>query len=90
MDDSGIWTMVIIISVVVLIVTFLTSVTAWHKKFVEKPLEKMEEKANEVLADKGHTNKETPYMETTNEDTTNNDTKVKNPEDINVKNPEGV
>lgn len=53
MDESGIWTMVIIISVVVLIVTFLTSVTAWHKKFVEKPLEKMEEKANKESENKG-------------------------------------
>jgi regulatory protein YycI of two-component signal transduction system YycFG len=52
MDDSGIWVLVIIFSVVILIVTFLTSVTVLHKKFVEKPLEKMEEKANEDLANK--------------------------------------
>lgn len=45
MDESGIWTMVIVISVVVLIITFLTSVTVLHKKFVEKPLEKMEDKS---------------------------------------------
>lgn len=82
MDDSGIWTMVIIISVLVLIVTFLTSVTAWHKKFVEKPIEKMEDKEKEDLANRDHTNKETQHMESTNEDTTNKDTKVKNPEGV--------
>ena len=47
MDDSGIWTMVIIMSVVVLIITFLTSVTVLHKKFVEKPIEKMEDEKKE-------------------------------------------
>lgn len=41
MDESGIWTLVIIMSVVILIITFLTSVTVLHKKFVEKPIEKM-------------------------------------------------
>ncbi len=44
MDESGIWTLVVIISIAVLIITFLTSVTVLHKKFVEKPLEKMEDK----------------------------------------------
>ncbi|MFA7361425.1 MAG: hypothetical protein WC139_10360 [Candidatus Kapaibacterium sp.] len=46
MDDSGIWTMVIILSVVILIITFLTSVTVLHKKFVEKPIENMEDEKN--------------------------------------------
>ena len=58
MDDSGIWAMVIIVSVVIMVVTFLTSVTVLHKKFVEKPIEKMEDKANEEMADKYHTNKD--------------------------------
>jgi regulatory protein YycI of two-component signal transduction system YycFG len=58
MDDSGIWALVIIFSVVILIVTFLTSVTVLHKKFVEKPLEKMEEKANEDLVNKDEINKD--------------------------------
>jgi len=53
MDDSGIWALVIIFSVVILIVTFLTSVTVLHKKFVEKPLEKIEEKANDEIDNKG-------------------------------------
>jgi septation ring formation regulator EzrA len=57
MDDSGIWTMVIIVSVVIIAVTFLTSVTVLHKKFVEKPIEKMEDKANKDLADKDTSNK---------------------------------
>jgi hypothetical protein len=57
MDDSGIWTMVIIVSVLILAVTFLTSVTALHKKFIEKPIEKMEDKANEDLSNKETLNK---------------------------------
>jgi septation ring formation regulator EzrA len=52
MDDSGIWAMVIIVSVVIVIITFLTSVTALHKKFVEKPIEKMEDKEKEDLANR--------------------------------------
>lgn len=72
MDESGIWTMVIVISIAVLIITFLTSVTAWHKKFVEKPLEKMEDKTNKDLVDRNEANK----------DTTNKDTNVKNPEGV--------
>jgi hypothetical protein len=77
MDDSGIWAMVIIVSVVIMVVTFLTSVTVLHKKFVEKPIEKMEDKEKEELAAKDTTNKETPHIDTTNKD-------------MNVKNPEGV
>lgn len=57
MDDSGIWAMVIIVSVVIMIVTFLTSVTVLHKKFVEKPLEKMEDEANKELANKNQKDK---------------------------------
>jgi hypothetical protein len=53
MDESGIWTLVIIFSVVIMAVTFLTSVTVLHKKFVEKPIEKMEEKANNETDNKG-------------------------------------
>lgn len=53
MDDSGIWVLVIIVSVVIMIVTFLTSVTVLHKKFVEKPIEKMEDKANNETGKKG-------------------------------------
>jgi len=49
MDDSGIWVLVIIVSVVIMAVTFLTSVTVLHKKFVEKPIEKMEDKTNEDI-----------------------------------------
>lgn len=52
MDDSGIWTMVIIMSVAVLIITFLTSVTIFHKKFVEKPIERMEDEKDEEKKDK--------------------------------------
>ena len=58
MDDSGIWAMVIIVSVVIMVVTFLTSVTVLHKKFVEKPIEKMEDKEKEELAAKVTTNKD--------------------------------
>ena len=38
MDDS-IWIAVIAVSVILLLITFLTSVTVLHKKFIEKPLE---------------------------------------------------
>lgn len=51
MDESGIWTMVIILSVVILIITFLTSVTVLHKKFVEKPIENMEDEKNKEKND---------------------------------------
>jgi len=62
MDESGIWTIVIIFSVAIMVVTFLTSVTVLHKKFVEKPIEKMEDKANEEVA----------YRESANKDNTEN------------------
>ena len=43
--------MVIILSVVILIITFLTSVTVLHKKFVEKPIENMEDEKNKEKND---------------------------------------
>jgi hypothetical protein len=42
MDESGIWFLVIAATVVILVITFITSVTVLHKKFVEKPVEKYE------------------------------------------------
>lgn len=52
MDESGIWAMVIIVAIVIMAVTFLTSVTVLHKKFVEKPIEKMEDKSIEEVANR--------------------------------------
>lgn len=36
-DDFSIWIIVVIISVAIIIITFLTSVNILHKKFIEKP-----------------------------------------------------
>ncbi len=52
MDESGIWFLIIAATVVIILITFLTSVTVLHKKFVEKPVEKMENKDGENAQDK--------------------------------------
>ncbi len=49
MDESGIWFLVIAATVVIVIITFITSVTVLHKKFVEKPAEKLENKSEEKI-----------------------------------------
>ncbi|MDD5361636.1 MAG: hypothetical protein PHN88_05860 [Ignavibacteria bacterium] len=42
MDESGIWFLVIAATILIVVITFITSVTVLHKKFVEKPVEKYE------------------------------------------------
>lgn len=44
--DTIIWVVIIIVSVLLVILSLLLSVTALHKKFIEKPFEKMEKKEN--------------------------------------------
>jgi hypothetical protein len=43
MDESGIWFLVIAATILIVVITFITSVTVLHKKFVEKPVEKYEQ-----------------------------------------------
>jgi hypothetical protein len=42
--DSFIWGAIIVVSVILVILSLLLSVTALHKKFIEKPFEKIEKK----------------------------------------------
>jgi len=42
--DNFIWGAIIVVSVVLVILSLLLSVTALHKKFIEKPFEKIEKK----------------------------------------------
>lgn len=46
--DTGIWIIVIAVSVIIIILTFLTSVNSLHKKFIEKPLEGRQKKSDKT------------------------------------------
>jgi hypothetical protein len=49
--DTIIWVMIIVVSVVIFLLSLLISVTALHKKYIEKPFEKKTAEAEKIKVD---------------------------------------
>jgi hypothetical protein len=49
--DTIIWILIIVVSIVIFLLSLLISVTALHKKYIEKPLEKRKAKPEGIKAD---------------------------------------
>jgi hypothetical protein len=49
--DTIIWVMIIVVSVVIFVMSLLISVTALHKKYIEKPFDKFNNKDKDIKPD---------------------------------------